>query len=421
MKVLVISQNAFSKKYNNGKTLEAIFSEFKKEDIAQLFFGQNEVPDFDFCDMYFKITDLMLLRSFLKSNANCGEELSTKEFAVQSGLTNRKNSLMFNFAKSQVKYASFLRDLLWLAGRWKSPNLQLWIKNFNPDKIFFLGGNFGFTHRIAVNLSKSLNIPLTTYFTDDYILNPIAKNFYQWCEQKYLTKIFLRTILQSSHRFVIGTEMVSEYSKYFEKSFLPLMNSVPITKYVPYVPNDVIVMSYFGSLHLKRWQVLLQIAKLLPNTVFNVYTINIPEPMILDLFKKANINYKSPVYGDELTSAMINSDILVHVESYDEYYRSLTKLSISTKLPEYLATGRLVLGFGPPELASMKLLSENGIGVVVDFKLIDKKDNTSMDFIIKNATYRSQVGSRGYNFAKTNFNKDINGILFKNIISSTIE
>jgi hypothetical protein len=48
MKVLVISHNSFSKSSNNGKTLEALFSEFRRDNIYQLFFNDSEELDWDF-------------------------------------------------------------------------------------------------------------------------------------------------------------------------------------------------------------------------------------------------------------------------------------------------------------------------------------------------------------------------------------
>ena len=62
---------------------------------------------------------------------------------------------------------------------------------------------------------------------------------------------------------------------------------------------------------------------------------------------------------------MFDADAFLHIESDDESYCSLTKLSVSTKIPEYLISSRLVIGYGPVYLASMKLLKDNNIGIVI--------------------------------------------------------
>ena len=50
--------------------------------------------------------------------------------------------------------------------------------------------------------------------------------------------------------------------------------------------------------------------------------------------------------------------MLVHVESFDNKSRQLTKLSISTKIPEYLATGKPIIAIGPREVASLEYLKD---------------------------------------------------------------
>ncbi len=62
MKLLLISINSFSKSANNGKTFESMLRGFKCEELAQLYFSA-EVPDFDYCNRYFRITDIDIINS----------------------------------------------------------------------------------------------------------------------------------------------------------------------------------------------------------------------------------------------------------------------------------------------------------------------------------------------------------------------
>jgi hypothetical protein len=62
--VLVVSTNCFSDVYNNGKTLESIFSSFDKRNLAQVFFSENMNPDLNFVNNYFKISDVNVLKNF---------------------------------------------------------------------------------------------------------------------------------------------------------------------------------------------------------------------------------------------------------------------------------------------------------------------------------------------------------------------
>ena len=52
MKVLLVSHNCFSKTQNMGKTFASLFSNFKKEELMQLYLYPT-IPNIDICDNYF--------------------------------------------------------------------------------------------------------------------------------------------------------------------------------------------------------------------------------------------------------------------------------------------------------------------------------------------------------------------------------
>ena len=63
MRILVISNNSFSKTENNGKTLCSIFSGFEPNELAQLYFGVGEEPNEEFCSNYYRVTEFDILKS----------------------------------------------------------------------------------------------------------------------------------------------------------------------------------------------------------------------------------------------------------------------------------------------------------------------------------------------------------------------
>ena len=232
-----------------------------------------------------------------------------------------------------------------------------------------------------------------------------------------MVKYFTKTIEHSSLCFAIGFDMANEYSSYFKKIFLPLMNSIEREVYIPYLNNrNVLAFSYFGGLHLNRWKMIIRLAKVINGATVNVYTIDIPSDDILLEFRKYNIIYKGAVQDNHLKYNIINSDVLLHVESDDEYYRSLTKLSVSTKIPEYLMSGRLVLGFGPKEVASMRLLEVHNIGIVISSSVTDNELKTELDKIISDYSTRNKIGLNGYKYAIKNYDKSKNAYFFKDNI-----
>lgn len=420
MKILIVSHSSFSKIYNNGKTLESIFSSFPKKDLSQIYFTENMQPDFDFCNDYFKITDVDVLKGLLKGGADCGNVLMPNNEQNENNSNMSKGSKLFRFAKSRIDHLVLFRDMLWGFNVWKSNSLMSWFKRINPDVIFYVGGNFGFSHNIASFLSKTNRVPLVSYFTDDYLIYPKIKNFIDGVQRMRMKKFYNNTVKQASLSFAIGDVMSEEYSAFFNKKFYSLMNSVTSEDYIPYLEKKEITFSYFGGLHLNRWRMLIKLADSLPIGSIDVYSTDKPLEEIMFEFNKVNINFKGAIEGAELKEAILKSDVLLHVESDDVYNRTLTKLSVSTKIPEYLMSGRLVLGFGPTEVASMKILSDNKIGLVISSSISKDSLKNELLKITSDFQFRKKIGLQGYNYAIKNFDNKIIADNFKNKIENLV-
>lgn len=67
-------------------------------------------------------------------------------------------------------------------------------------------------------------------------------------------------------------------------------------------------------------------------------------------------------------------------------------------------SGRVVLGFGPSEVASMRVLSDNNVGFVIPSTVTDDELKMMMNTIIKDDKLRHNIGLKGYNYAVENFN-----------------
>ncbi|MNY71540.1 hypothetical protein D3C86_2099050 [compost metagenome] len=83
-------------------------------------------------------------------------------------------------------------------------------------------------------------------------------------------------------------------------------------------------------------------------------------------------------------------------------------------------SGRLVLGFGPLEVASMKILSDNKIGIVLSSLLPKEKLKDELIKITSDYNFRKEIGLKGYNFAIDNFDNKIVAKKFKMKIENLI-
>ena len=88
------------------------------------------------------------------------------------------------------------------------------------------------------------------------------------------------------------------------------------------------------------------------------------------------------VYGDSLRRVREESDVLIIVESFDKKYKNLLSTALSTKVPEYLASGKIILAIGPDYSAAISYIRANNAGYCLTS--IDKRDILNMlDLILQ--------------------------------------
>lgn len=418
-RILIISHNPFSQISNNGKTLEAIFSKFGKEELFQLYFVDLAV-DPHYATSYFSISDMGVLKSIFGKTLKNEYQQSVSRKNVEKETSTKTSGILRFLRQNNTKLAVF-RDILWNTVQpQKNKVLAQWIEEINPNFVFYVGGFQTFSHKITREFVDRLNVNLGVFFTDDYILHPENKSIFEKIQHRRALQNYYQTINKASICFTIGELMSEEYTKFFNKSFHTIMNVVDTKN--PIIQqsfNDKFTISYFGGLHLDRWKKLIEFGKELDTTrlVLQVFTNDIVPAHILNGFSNAGIIYKGGVQDQMLRDEIGKSDALIHVESDNPKYRSLTKLSVSTKIPEYLNTNKLVIAFGPDDIASIKLIKDNQVGLV----MTDRKEiKAKIDTILSNPNQIKLYADKGREFVKANFDIEHNSVRFKEMIETAI-
>ena len=420
-RVLVFSHNAFSATQNNGKTLEAFFSNWPKNSLAQLYL-QPESPDFNFCEKYFRITDYDVINNIIigrppgqiinnqNSEADLIATLSPivkKLYSDRRDGTERKsfNRHIHKAFVNRIPFFVLLRDLIWARANWKTNSLRKWLMEFAPDVLFFQGSSALFGYEIALWICHELQIPLVLQLTDDY-----TSNLYPWSliekfnKSKY-KQIFSKAISISSRVIVISHYMADEYKKIYDGRYNILMNSVEQKISIKEKAlTDDIKLVYAGNIFINRWKILKKIGialtKLNLENKFQcrlmIYTPTlISKELESDLLAAGSITYGGTLNQEELALAIQDATILVHVEAFDTRMKKITKLSISTKIPEYMASRRCIFAVGPNDVASIRYLSENNLGQVAttdDIEVIKQK----LGEILTNFKLRNQFSATSY-------------------------
>jgi hypothetical protein len=407
--ILIISHNSFSNKLNNGKTLESIFSSFKKENLFQIYFRHLENLDFSYCENYLHLTPF-------KFNLN----LISRNILIKQH--NRKR-FFIKFLDNKISLKYILIDLYWNIFFWNKKKIFKWCLLNNFKSIFFLSGQSLFSQKLALKISKEFNIPLFVYFTDDYLIYPVRSNLLDKFHKYRIEKSFKKLINNSIKCFAIGRDMCDEYSSFFKKEFTPLMNSIKFIDYPDPLYSFDLIISYFGTLHTNRWESLLDFSKIINKynqnnkrkLFLNIYTSSILEEIELIKFNSKYVNFYKPVYGKQFEEKISNSNFLLHCESDKLQFKSSTKLSISTKIPEYSTTKRPIIAYGPSDISSIKLLDDNNLAFVFNssenYNILLKK--IELLFNIKMCNY---IAKNAYQYAKENFDIVHNSLNFESII-----
>ena len=405
-RVLVIAANPFSDINNNGKTLKSIFSTFKRDQLYELYFRpqDNIIGDGEFAKSYYAFGVMDIMRSIIRFSPKCGgvqsfEKSKSKEVA--------EDKVYRGLLKGNLKNIKWLRSLLWRTRKWDTNEYRAWVEQCKPNIVFALLGGPGIMFTIAQEIAKQQNIPLAVYFTDDYLIHWPQNSLIGKIRHSKDEKAFRQIVNKASIGFCIGEKMCEEYEAVFGKKFYPIMNCADIQSYSNKpTDNQHPVISYFGSLWLNRWKMISRLADLVgENGEIYVYTANELNQEMQNAFHKSNIHFKAPVLGEQYKQAVQESDILLHVESDEPDCREKTALSISTKIPDCLVSGKPMMAFGPTEVASIRLLKDYNIGFVVSSE--DSVDNNKKIIanFLNNPKVQEEYAERGYLFAENHFDK----------------
>ena len=255
------------------------------------------------------------------------------------------------------------------------------IKKFNPELIY---SNLGSNRIINLcnSLGQELNIPVVPHFLDDWLSIPNVHSFsfVNYLLFKNINRNIIKLMEHAKHGFCIGPEMRAEYEERFKIKFSCMMNPVEkIIEEKKLLSSDVKKIVFMGGLHLGRLETLINFFKALDDVelpyeieihlyVADSYRDRILEHKVKD-FKIIIHDYIDP---SEVENELLKYDVGLHLESFDERLKKFTRLSISTKIPQYMGLGLPILAYSPPDVSSTKYIELNNTGVVVNDDLKDK-------------------------------------------------
>lgn len=352
-------------------TYSTLFADYDSDRLANLYI-REETPNSRACKLYFKISESRVLRSVLNRRVQTGKELRGEELTPDESDLAAQRDTASRYERHRRRRSWILlyaREILWLLGRWRTPELDAFLDEFKPDVVLF--GMEGYIHFNRINryIMKRTGARGLGYFYDDnftYKQKPRSLGYrvYRFFQRRDLKK----TAGYCSAFFAISPKTKRECDEFFGIDSVLLTKPVEAIMQTPVLRTTAhpVRMLYTGNLLYGRLRTL----HLLSDALRVVNETD--ERIVLDVYTTTQLNEEElrglaasvQVMGVIPQGAAIelqrDADVLLFIEDIDGADSQMARLSFSTKLTDYFAAGRAILAVADPTTAPMEyLMAEN--------------------------------------------------------------
>ena len=207
--------------------------------------------------------------------------------------------------------------------------------------------------KLVEKIRKRYQIPLVVHMMDDWIETAKENRVFEALYERQVKRM-LRSLLRKS-TYVYGAApamcdyLLKEYGAdaEFVMPYTEFPQDCPVYK----SNSSIIRFAYTGNIEGGRHSVIIMLLNALDNLGveyhLDVYT---RQEEYLSNYRNEHLTVHGAVPQREVESILDSADGLIHVESFDEDKIKWAKYSLSTKIPEYLASGRPIFYLGPEEV-----------------------------------------------------------------------
>ena len=397
MKILFVALDSWRKDNSLGNSYSSVFGKMEDVEIAHVF-SSNKKPDYEKnVTRYFQIEEEAVIKTVFSSidREGVGREVTLDDFEEPNHSANKGKKNFYSKALSFGKKHHWIllywaRDLAWRFGRINYDGLIGFVKDFNPDLIFFSFGNIFRSNRLAFYLKELTGVPMVVHMQmDHYTLKRFSYSPFFWID-KFLKRRIIRRLAKKTDLFYCISERLKNELEASLHVPCKVLYKIPDSgrSFEPYKKiHKPIRFLFTGNIGANRWKTLSMLAKSLQKLQFGNLDIYTSNPITKEIENSLNIEGYSSTHGPVSQSEVIRlqneADVLVHVEAFDLRNRLLVRGAISTKIMDYLSIGRSILAIGPEDIDSMAFLKEGDVAMMAHSKndLIDilnkiKNDNT---------------------------------------------
>ncbi len=359
MNILVFSQASWNTSNAFGNTVTNWFDGWSDTHFFH-FYARQQKPNTDIVEKYYHVSAIEIIKKTIKFQ--CSGRIIDSSDVVEKGTVKELNTEQEQIAKlhnssNQIIYWGM--EQIWLSKIWINKNFDAFVKEANPDIIFaFATSPFILEPAIKHIKVKKPSVKVVLWIADDILC---GYNQSAWYRRGYLKKGINYCFSVADRIYGASVEMCQKYSKMCGKEVIPLYKGCSFERSVKEKKSAPLRLVYAGNLLYGRFETLKKIISVLRiinsdecNAVLEVYS-NTPinEKEKQQWFDNINAFNMSVRPYKEIKGILNESDVVLHVESFEKEQIETVKYSFSTKIIDCLESGSCVMAIGPKGLASI--------------------------------------------------------------------
>ena len=385
-RILVVSVGSWNSKV--GSTWPSLLKKYNSENIANICI-RDEIPDSNVCSRYFNISENRVIKSIFKRNIKTGKEISPQNCEDNAKDLNAHNERYKKMKKKRRYSLLMARELVWKLGNWKTSELDEFIDSFKPDIILYSMTVYIHHSNIVEYTIKRTGAKAVAYIWDDTFTykqsDEIGYKVYRFFQRKALKRIAKMT----DRFFAISDMTKKEADDFFGIDCAVLTKPLYIEPKVDYSNfNMPIKAVYTGNLFIGRDKSLARVIKAAENInrdgikiKFDIYTSTVLSDEIKNQLNCDYCAVHNAVPQEEVFEIQRNSDLMLFVEDIDGKDARVARLSFSTKITDYLSSGKCIFAVGYKETAPMQYFIKNDAAIVASS---DKEIEEKLEMFVNN-------------------------------------
>lgn len=372
-KVLSISLSTW-RKDSGIHTQTDLFKFWDSNKVAQIYL-KSDLPNTPVCSRFFQIAENAIIKSVLNRKP-VGKEVKNGDALSENELkaANEEKKLYTLAHKKKSWFFTLIREVVWACAKWRTTALDNFIKDVDADVYFVPIYPVAYTGWIQWYIIKKFPKPYVCYLADDnYSYQPCGKNPWSWVHRWLLRRIVKKLATNCTEMFTITKTEGLETDKDFGTKSIVLTKGIDYSKltFDERKPHTPIKMVYTGNLLIGRSTSLVEISKALANInkdgvkiTLDIYTPTVLDKQTTKFLNTNGCTKHNPVPKDEVAKIQKNADIVVFVESLEKEHRYDARLSFSTKLTDYFASGKCIFAIGDQAIAPIQYLKEYDCAII---------------------------------------------------------